>query len=156
MDQKPLTLNFKIQIKNLFRAMFNPFFLFIFLIANITFFSLTTGLYLVEKGENPAIKSIFDAFYWGVSTMTTVGYGDVVPVTTEGRFFALALMLSGTFLFITFTGVLVSLWMGREVEEELVPLEQEVIEEESISADIQDRLDDIIVRLDRLEKQLRK
>jgi voltage-gated potassium channel len=38
---------------------------------------------------------IFESFYWTVTTITTVGYGDIVPETTWGRVIALAVMLSG-------------------------------------------------------------
>ena len=37
----------------------------------------------------------FDALWWGVVTLTTVGYGDVTPQTPEGRLAAMALMLLG-------------------------------------------------------------
>jgi Ion channel len=39
------------------------------------------------------MKSPIDALWWGLVTLTTVGYGDVNPVTTEGRVAAMALML---------------------------------------------------------------
>jgi voltage-gated potassium channel len=60
------------------------------------------GIFAVERGENKAIATIGDAFWWAVVTATTVGYGDVSPVTTEGRLIAVVLMLLG----IGFIGVL--------------------------------------------------
>jgi voltage-gated potassium channel len=60
------------------------------------------GIFAVERGENKSIQSIGDAFWWAVVTTTTVGYGDVSPVTLEGRLIAVGLMIVG----IGFIGVL--------------------------------------------------
>ncbi len=62
---------------------------------------------------NPArISSIFDGIWWEVSTVTTVGYGDRVPVTPEGRGIGIFLMLVGIGLFVTLTGALASWLLG--------------------------------------------
>jgi voltage-gated potassium channel len=60
------------------------------------------GIFAVERGENKSITTLGDAFWWAIVTTTTVGYGDVSPVTTEGRLIAVALMALG----IGFIGVL--------------------------------------------------
>ncbi|MFC2066767.1 potassium channel family protein [Chloroflexota bacterium] len=49
----------------------------------------------VEGGEGASIHSFADALWWAVVTITTVGYGDMVPVTTVGRAIAFILMLGG-------------------------------------------------------------
>jgi voltage-gated potassium channel len=63
------------------------------------------ALYAVESGANPEIEDPFDALWWGVSTLSTVGYGDVIPVTPEGRLVAGALMLLGIGLFGAITAI---------------------------------------------------
>ena len=68
----------------------------------------SAGLYLAEVGVNDKITSPFDALWWGVTTLTTVGYGDVVPVTPEGRIAAGALMLLGIGLFGAITATVTS------------------------------------------------
>jgi voltage-gated potassium channel len=66
------------------------------------------ALYAAENGINKAITSPLDALWWGVSTLTTVGYGDVVPVTGEGRLAAAVLMLLGIGLFSAITATITS------------------------------------------------
>jgi voltage-gated potassium channel len=61
-----------------------------------------SGIFAVERGQNNNIQSVADALWWAVVTTTTVGYGDVSPVTGEGRLIAVALMIVG----IGFIGVL--------------------------------------------------
>jgi len=71
-------------------------------------------LYVAEHGVNKAIENPFDALWWGVVTLTTVGYGDVTPVTTEGRIAAMALMLLGIGLFGAITATITSYLLSRE------------------------------------------
>lgn len=57
----------------------------------------------VENDVNSNIKTAEDAVWWTYTTITTVGYGDRYPVTTEGRLLAMILMTFGVGLFGTFT-----------------------------------------------------
>lgn len=66
------------------------------------------GFYLVEHETNPLITSPFDALWWGISTLTTVGYGDIYPYTAEGRIAASALLLLGVGLFSAVTAIVTS------------------------------------------------
>ncbi len=72
----------------------------------------------VEHGEGANIKDASDALWWAFVTVTTVGYGDKFPVTTEGRIIAGVLMLIGVGLFGTFTGLAASWFMGPEEREQ--------------------------------------
>lgn len=56
------------------------------------------------------------ALWWAITTVTTVGYGDTYPVTTEGRIVAIALMIYGIGLLATVTGMLAS-WLVNKVDE---------------------------------------
>jgi voltage-gated potassium channel len=68
----------------------------------------SAALYIAERGANDAISSPLDAIWWGVVTLTTVGYGDVYPVTPEGRIAASVLMLLGIGLFGAITATITS------------------------------------------------
>jgi voltage-gated potassium channel len=67
----------------------------------------------VEVDANSNIKTAEDAIWWAYVTITTVGYGDKFPVTTEGRFIAALLMTVGVGLFGTFTAYLASWFVGE-------------------------------------------
>ena len=66
------------------------------------------GLFVVENGVNEAVTSPLDALWWGLTTMTTVGYGDVYPMTGEGRVVAAMLMLLGIGLYSIITATVTS------------------------------------------------
>lgn len=72
----------------------------------------------VENDSNSNIKTAEDAIWWAYVTITTVGYGDKYPVTTEGRVIAALLMTTGVGLFGTFTGFLASWFMAEKKTEE--------------------------------------
>jgi len=61
-------------------------------------------MYLVEKGEN-GFSSIPDSIYWAIVTITTVGYGDISPATSLGKFVASIIMLMGYGIIAVPTGI---------------------------------------------------
>jgi len=70
--------------------------LFILLIA-VSFVTFIGGvvIYVFEAHENEKISSIFDAIYWSLITISTVGYGDITPVTPEGKVLTMVLIIFG-------------------------------------------------------------
>jgi len=64
--------------------------------ASVVVFVASVLVYVMES-NNPdsPISTLFDAFYWSIVTISTVGYGDVTPVTSEGRTVAIVVIISG-------------------------------------------------------------
>ena len=61
-----------------------------------TLVSVSTGLiYAAEHEVNPQIPDYFTALYFGLTTLTTVGFGDISPVTSQGRLVVCATILAG-------------------------------------------------------------
>ncbi|MFN8708078.1 MAG: ion transporter [Planctomyces sp.] len=65
-------------------------------LTGIILFLASVGIYHFEHEAQPEqFKSVFHSLWWAITTLTTVGYGDVVPVTLGGRCFTFAVLLVG-------------------------------------------------------------
>lgn len=78
---------------------------FVFLFAVLTMSVVFGSLVYVVEGPDSGFTSIPTAIYWAVVTLTTVGYGDLVPVTTLGRFLAGCIMIMGYGIIAVPTGI---------------------------------------------------
>lgn len=86
------------------------------------------AILVAEQDPDSNIKTPMDALWWGVTTMTTVGYGDRYPVTIEGRFVAMILMITGVGLFGVLTGLFARFFVEPELKREDTNI-QELTEE---------------------------
>jgi voltage-gated potassium channel len=89
----------------------------ILMIAGIaTIIGVSVAVLHVERGAAGAtILTGEDAAWWGVVTVSTVGYGNLVPITPTGRVLAVVLMVVGIGLFATFAGAIANIFM-RQVQ----------------------------------------
>ena len=74
----------------------------------------TISILIVEQGPDANIKTPEDALWWSFTTVTTVGYGDRYPTTTEGRMIAVVLMIAGIGLLGSFTALVASYFLGNQ------------------------------------------
>ncbi|OFJ52529.1 potassium channel family protein [Mycolicibacterium grossiae] len=85
--------------------------------AAIIVYGASLAILQAERDHNDKIANFGDALWWSFTTVTTVGYGDTVPVTVAGRFVAVALMVAGVSLLGVVTATLAS-WIVERVAEE--------------------------------------
>ncbi|MFG2312112.1 potassium channel family protein [Streptomyces sp. NPDC048566] len=81
--------------------------------ALLLFLSSLTILDVERRNPDASITTFGDALWWSVTTVTTVGYGDLYPTTTQGRLIAIALMVGGIALAGLVTATLASWFMDR-------------------------------------------
>ena len=107
--------------------------------------SLAVIAAVLQRLIDPGMDTFGTALWWAVTTVTNVGYGDVVPESAPGRFIGAMLMLTGLGLIPLITSVVVSILVSQRTrearEEEMADLHL-----------ILDRLDAIDARLGSLER----
>ncbi len=136
----------------LFTSLVEPIVIFLVLSGNVVLALAATAFYRAEHGINPAVEHPFDAVWWAFATVTTVGYGDVAPVTTAGRVVAIFLMVSGISLFVGFSGFLVSIISSKATQE--LQHHDAVIRHRV--QDVDTHMRGLSDRLDAMEKELRE
>ena len=96
------------KIKKSFNSIKRELFLFTLATLMLLYFS-SIGIYYFENEAQPEVfASIFDAMWWSVATLTTVGYGDVYPITNGGKIFASVIVFIGLGLVAIPTGLIAS------------------------------------------------
>ena len=94
-------------------------FLFFILLMVIVFGSI---MYLIEGYSNSQFDSIPRSIYWAIVTLTTVGYGDISPITTFGQLLASIVMILGYAVIAVPTGIVSSemIKVGREMKDKKI------------------------------------
>ena len=129
------------RIKNLFRlleTLFNSRRLRTILAALIFFIFLFGYLFYVSE---PDVRNLGDGIWWALVTITTVGYGDITPVTTLGRIVASSLMLLGLGLIATITAIVSAKFIQNFVDHHT-------------NDDVLEKLDEMQLELDDIKKKL--
>tara|TARA_R110000868_G_scaffold295180_1_gene555616 strand:- start:330 stop:1049 length:720 start_codon:yes stop_codon:yes gene_type:complete len=88
-------------------------------VAIIMLYLSAVGIYYFENVAQPGqFKSVIHSLWWAVTTLTTVGYGDMFPVTTGGKFFTFFVLMIGLGIVAVPTGLIASaLSQAREEEQ---------------------------------------
>ena len=93
------------------RPKITVFLVFIFLVVIVT----GSIMYFVEGGRGSGFTSIPKSIYWAIVTLTTVGYGDIHPVTNLGQLIAAVLMISGYAVLAVPTGIISAEVVHRKI-----------------------------------------
>ena len=108
------------------------------------------GALLVFLVDRDAFETFWDALWWSVVTVGTVGYGDVVPTNGAGRFVAAGLILFTMAFFPILTGVVTATLIDKNQRE---ASSDEQREDEERQAELLRHLSSIEDRLTRLEER---
>jgi len=73
---------------------------------------------LESRAENTQMKTLLDALWWCIATVTTVGYGDVVPVTSLGRIMAIIYMFFGITLIAVLLAVISNNFYRKRIDKQ--------------------------------------
>lgn len=86
--------------------------------ALVVLYLAAVGIYYCEREAQPeAFSSVFACMWWALTTLTTVGYGDIFPITTGGRIFTFFILVIGLGVVAVPTGLLASaLSRARDAE----------------------------------------
>ncbi len=93
-----------------------PAFIFLTFLSWTLIAAYGAAFYWLEHDTNPTLKEPLDALYFAVTTVTTVGFGDVTPATTSGKLLAMLMMFTGTMIFVSFTALVSSAIVEAELE----------------------------------------
>ncbi len=129
----------------LIRALSSPLVLFLVLAGNVVLVLAAFLLFHYESPANPGLKHYSDALWLAMSTVTTVGFGDIVPQTGLGRAIIAGLMILGNFFYLSFSAVLVTMIYNQERDE--------VLRQERLTRAEVDRL---IEELQELRREIRQ
>ncbi len=109
------------------------------ILAALLFFIFLFG-YLFYVSE-PEVRNLGDGIWWALVTITTVGYGDITPLTTVGRVVASSLMFLGLGLIATITAIVSAKFIQNFVDHHT-------------NDDVLEKLDEMQLELDEIKKKL--
>jgi voltage-gated potassium channel Kch len=116
------------------------------------------SIYYVEVRDPAAnITTAGDAIWWGLVTITTVGYGDQYPVTEAGRVIGVFLLFAGIGLFSVLTGFIANVFLAPPAKPRLQPRDRaasEISAVRALLAEQDERAAAIRAHLDELEKRI--
>ena len=90
----------------LFKLIKTPLLLYFTLIGNVLMFLSAYMFFIFEEPVNIQVEHYGDALWWALCTVSTVGYGDIVPMTGKGRLVGAFLIIFGVMFFLGFMAIL--------------------------------------------------
>jgi voltage-gated potassium channel len=115
--------------------------------------------YLAEKGVNPTVTSYNSAIWYSIVSMTTTGYGDIVPVTLIGHIIGVVVILTGIGYLSLVTATLAYSFIDlfrKESRKEIDKLGKNTDEFKTKFDNYEEKLDKLLDRMDEIEKKIDK
>jgi len=110
---------------------------------------------VVVAGVDPNVKNIWDGIWWAIATVSTVGYGDVVPTSALGRLIGAGLVVLGLGIFVIITANFLSLVLRKEAKE-LKKEEQDVSEILKEVGEVKRKQEDLFEMVKSIKQQLKE
>ncbi|MBF0357452.1 MAG: NAD-binding protein [Magnetococcales bacterium] len=95
-------------------------------VAFVVWGMVAVAFFVVERGVNPKITTIWESVYWAIITITTVGYGDITPATPTGQTIAVIGTLFGMWVVVFMTSIVVSALTERLVSLTEIRMESQI------------------------------
>ena len=109
--------------------------------------------YYAEHATNPGFKTYRDSLWWATVTLTTVGYGDIVPETSAGRWAAVVIMLTGVAVLGLLAGSLASFFRLGSDDDEAAEADRQAAPQQAVQQP-EDRLADLTAELQSLRAEM--
>lgn len=93
-----------------------PIFLFLTVVAHLFLVIATLIFYWIESPQNDQVKTVVDSAYWVISTVTTVGYGNIHSISQAGKVLSIVVMIGGQVLFWLYTALFASALVAPELK----------------------------------------
>ena len=113
---------------------------------------VVAGGVLIRVLDREEYSSVWVGMWWGIQTVTTVGYGDVTPANWSGRLIAAFVMLYGIAFLAIVTAAITSTFVARAARERQA---EHSLDELTELQRLETRFDELDLKLDRIEAALR-
>jgi voltage-gated potassium channel len=109
------------------------------------------ALVIVEGSKHHPHLKLVDGLWWAMTTVTTIGYGDIAPVTNVGRLMAMCIMVVGLGFVAIVTGAVAQHFIARQATETQIASTNDIL---AAVHEVKSEVHDLSERLDRIENRL--
>lgn len=111
-----------------------------------------TALYFLEKEYHPKSFTMLDSLSWAVGLVTTIGYGDLIPVTNLGKILGIIMMIGGTLFLWSYMALLVGVLLSPDIS--LIEREIKGIKRDTSIDD--KKMDEIILKIEQIHASMER